>query len=151
RIGFRIAVVVAVRHPVEVAASLRARDGVPVELANTLWIKYNGLAEQRSREVPRVFVEYPSLLKDWKRQVDRIAGALEIDLSSTDDKRIEGFLSSDLRRQRATIESVGPDNTTPIEQLYAMLSMASGDFALFRSQVDSLVAAHMQSSEARKA
>ncbi len=58
RCRFDIKVVIPVRHPGEVAGSLAKRDQASFELSNALWLKYNLLAERRSREWPRVFVEY---------------------------------------------------------------------------------------------
>lgn len=52
----KVRVVIPVRHPNEVAASLIARDKISVELASTLYVKYNLLAERESRGYPRVFV-----------------------------------------------------------------------------------------------
>jgi hypothetical protein len=151
RLGFRIAVVVAVRHPDEVAASLAVRDRVPLELSNTLWLKYNGLAERSSRGVPRVFVEFPNLLMDWRSEVDRVTKALSIDLCSVRDHEIEAFLSPDLRRQRAPCAARDPDTSSPIQSAYAMLSMASRDMEFSESAVENLVAVHMSSSEAHTA
>lgn len=100
RVGSSIRVVVPVRHPQEVTASLQARDGVSPELSSALWLKYNLLAERASRAIPRVFVEYASLLRDWRTEISRIAAALSVDLSDRDEAAIEGFLRHDLRRQR---------------------------------------------------
>jgi hypothetical protein len=151
RVGFEIAAVVAVRHPAEVAASLAARDGVPTELSDTLWLKYNLLAEQRSREIPRVFVEYPNLLTDWKREVDRIGKILAFDLSSTQDVEIDAFLSPNLRRQRASLETEALSGPTRAQRVYAMLSAASRDEAFSGAEMKNLIAAHMASDEARTA
>ena len=58
RARFTIKIVVPIRHPDEVAASLAARDGASRELSGVLWLKYNLLAERKSRGFSRVFVEY---------------------------------------------------------------------------------------------
>jgi hypothetical protein len=146
---YAIAAVVAVRHPAEVAASLAARDGVPKELSNTLWLKYNWLAEQRSREIPRVFVEFPNLLADWRGEVGRIARSLEIDFASTQDQEIEAFLSPDLRRQRASMGSEYPPTYT--QRVHALLSTASRDGDFSEPEIESLVVAHMMSDQAKRA
>jgi hypothetical protein len=150
RQGFSIAVVVAVRHPAEVAASLAARDGVPIELANTLWLKYNGLAEMCTRDIPRVFVEYSNLLTDWTKEVDRIARALRIDLSPRKDREIDAFLSEDLRHTRAETDDRDPKRTE-VERVYAMLSVAARDASFSGIDVQNRVATHMSSGEALQA
>jgi hypothetical protein len=151
RLRFQILVVVAVRHPTEVAGSLAVRDAVPIELSNTLWLKYNGLAEQRSREVPRVFVEYPNLLRDWKEQIDRIASALEIELDLTRDAEVEAFLSPDLRHQRVCVEDEDRQNPSAVRRVHGLLSMAARDLAFSGIEVEGLVAAHMASTQAATA
>lgn len=98
--GFAVGVVVPVRHPQEVAASLETRDGASPELSGALWLKYNLLAERQSRGAARVFVDYLGLLTDWRTEVARISAALAVDLSRCDAGAIESFLRQDLRRQR---------------------------------------------------
>jgi len=149
RMGFQIAAVVAVRHPAEVAGSLAARDGVPIELSNTLWAKYNWFAERRSREIPRVFVAYPNLLADWRREVDRVARGLAVDLRATKDADVEAFLCPDLRRQR--VQPGADDESTSIERVHTMLSRASRDEEFSKDELEHLLAAHMSSDEAGRA
>jgi hypothetical protein len=148
---FRVGVVIAVRRPAEVAASLAARDGMPIELSNTLWLKYSLLAEQRSRELPRVVVEYPNLLSDWKREVDRVGRALAVDLSARRDEDVAAFLSPALWRQRAPVDNADSVSPPAIVRAYALLSQAGRDAAFSGSELESLVAGHMGSSEARAA
>jgi hypothetical protein len=88
REGFTIKVVIVVRHPVEIAMSLTARDGMPEAYAGLLTLKYNFFAERFSRGLPRVFVSYEQLLRDWRHQVMRIESALELDLSRVDSAGI---------------------------------------------------------------
>ncbi len=98
--GLDVAVVIAVRHPQEVIASLGKATGASPELASALWLKGNLLAERHSRGVPRVFVEYTQLLDNWRREVKRISAALDIDLCAEDESAVDEFLTPDLRRNR---------------------------------------------------
>jgi hypothetical protein len=126
-IGFRLAAAVPVRHPEEVSASLAARYRISPELASALWLKYNLLAERHSRGLPRVFIEYSSLLQDWRAEVSRIEAALSIDLSVRDEAAIDDFLSPDLQRQRrgARLEEVFGERWT--SRVYTALSAAARD------------------------
>ena len=54
--GFDIAIVIAVRHPKEVIASLAKLMRAQPELSCALWLKYNLLAERQTRGMRRVFV-----------------------------------------------------------------------------------------------
>ena len=104
--GFDVAAVVAVRHPGEIIGSLAKRAGQQnyvdssPELTCAWWLKYILLAERDTRGVPRVFVEYSSLLEDWRREVKRISTALGIDLDTKDGGAVDEFLTPDLRHHR---------------------------------------------------
>jgi hypothetical protein len=99
-VGFDVAVVIAVRHPQEVVASLAALMRATPELASALWLKYNLLAERQTRGLPRVFVDYANVLDDWRQEIGRISASLGIDLQAQDEGVIEEFLTQDLRHQR---------------------------------------------------
>jgi hypothetical protein len=138
QIGLRLAAAVPVRHPEEVSASLAARYGISPELASALWLKYNLLAERHSRDLPRVFIEYSTLLRDWRGQVPRIEAALSIDLSLRDEAAIDDFLSPDLRRQRhgGTIAEAFGERWT--SRVYGALSAAARDEPLDRNGLDAI-------------
>jgi hypothetical protein len=118
--GFGIAAVIAVRHPLEVIASLSEVNGTSLELASALWLRANLLAERHTRAVPRVFVEYANLLKDWRREIERISAAVEIDLNTRDERAIDEFLAPDLYRQQCSgpaIERFGADWISAVHQV----------------------------------
>jgi hypothetical protein len=123
RAGFDVATVNAVRHPHEVIASVAKNAPAASELTNSLWLKCNLLAERDTRDIPRVFVEYPNLLEDWRKEVKRISTALGVDLAADDEAAVDEFLTPDLRRQRNDVpmqEPFGTDwNTTVFETLCA--------------------------------
>jgi hypothetical protein len=100
RAGFEVAVVIAVRHPLEVISSVATTWSVSRELSGALWLKYSLLAERDTRGLPRVFVDYAEFLDDWRRGIERIAAALNINLDVQRDAEIEEFLTTDLRHQR---------------------------------------------------
>jgi len=111
RTGTSPKIVIPVRHPAEVAASLGARDGISHSLSNALWLKYNLLAERTSRGLRRAFVGYGNLLTNWRNETDRIAAALGVQLSPNSDVEVATFLRSDLRHHIANgtpVESSGP-------------------------------------------
>ena len=56
------AIAVAVRNPLEVAASLKARDGFTTTKSLLVWLRHTLESEQHSRGRPRSFVMYDELL-----------------------------------------------------------------------------------------
>lgn len=92
--------VIPVRHPLAVAGSLRRRDGFTDEKSVLVWSAYMLAAEAYTRDLPRVFVGYDSLLADWRAEAARIEtahGAPLPKLTKAAADRIDGFLSPDLR------------------------------------------------------
>ena len=127
--GFEPKVVIPIRHPQEVVASLSAWVKAPTELWSALWLKYNLLSERDSRDLPRVFVDYADLLSDWRRQIARIGRVLSVDLSSTNAAAIDAFLTPDLHRERNSGPVVEPFGYPWLAQTYALLMQAARDQA----------------------
>jgi hypothetical protein len=147
--GFDIAAVIAVRHPQEVIASSaslgRLQTGSSQELPAALWLKYNLLSERNTRGLPRVFVEYPNLLDNWRLEVKRIAAALPIDLSTRDDPAIEKYLQKDQQHQRhggPVTEFFGTDWFSVV---YETLCAAARDEAWDASALDRVFEAYRAS------
>ncbi len=62
RAGRSPRVILALRNPLEVAASLCRRDPLDRATATLLWLRYTRDAERHSRTLPRVTVDYEQLL-----------------------------------------------------------------------------------------
>jgi hypothetical protein len=142
QLGLSVRIVIPVRHPAEVVASLAARDGTPPELSSALWLKYNLLAERESRSYPRVFVQYESLLHDWRAEVVRIGAALSLHLSMRDELSVDRFLRQDLRRQRHDGEIYEPFGRGWLSRAYAALSTAARDEPLDPQVLDEIFDAY---------
>lgn len=143
--GFDIATVIAVRHPQEVIASLGARSGASPELSSALWLKYNLLAERHTRRLPRLFVEYPNLLDNWRREIKRVSAALAIDLNPRDEGAVDEFLQQDQRRQRHCGPVAEPFGTDWISPVYEALRAAAQDEPWDVSTLDRVFEAYQAS------
>lgn len=98
--GLAPRLVIMVRDPLEVAASLGRRDAFPTTKSVLLWLAHLIAVERDSRGLPRVFVSYEDLLKDWRNVLKRVEGALDLRLPrwhSTAEAEIDRFLSPDRR------------------------------------------------------
>lgn len=140
--GFDVATVIAVRHPLEVVASLEKRAAgqhyvrSSAELVSAWWLKYTLLAERNTRGVPRVFVEYRNLLEDWRGEVKRISAALDIDLGAQDEGAIEEFLTTDLRHHRNGGAVPEPFGTDWMSVVYQAMGAAARDEPWDESALD---------------
>ncbi len=87
--------VLPIRNPLEVAASLRKRDGLSPVKSYMLWLRHVLDAERGSRGTQRAFVTYESMLEDWRGAVGTLSSALDIAWprrSATAEVEIDRFL-----------------------------------------------------------
>jgi hypothetical protein len=86
-----LAVVVCVRHPRDVAASLSARHGCSEEAGLDLWLRYTKrLLGERGTE-PHVVTHYDAYFDDGPRELRRVLSALGL---PADEPTIAGALAS---------------------------------------------------------
>jgi hypothetical protein len=115
-------VVIVVRHPLEVAESLRARNGVSRALGLRLWREYNGRVLAASDRSERIVCHYDAFFDDPGRELRRLVAALGMPIP----ENIEGITTAkvdNLRHHRSTIETLLKENVTPdIVELYRALS-----------------------------
>jgi len=98
--------VIMVRHPLEVADSLLARNGFPREKSLMLWTSYMLAIERDTRDARRVFVTYSDMLNDWRGVLDRIETVLQRPLPRRTPSagiEIERFLSKSHRHHEADV------------------------------------------------
>jgi len=97
--------VLPVRNPLEVALSLQRRDDFAVPKSIRLWLRHVLDAEYFSRGLPRHFLLYEGLLRNWRQHVDLIAEQTDIvwpDLSDRSAAAVDQFLTMELYHERAT-------------------------------------------------
>ena len=97
----------AVRHPLDVAASLSARDGIGTARGLWLWLGHLLDAERATRGQPRAVVHYEELIgeRGWRGIARQVAGELRITWPRFDaaaGAAIDAFLAPELRRRRAS-------------------------------------------------
>ncbi|CAJ1587164.1 sulfotransferase family protein [[Mycobacterium] wendilense] len=143
--GYDIAAVLAVRDPTEVNRSLAKFMQATPQLASALWLKYNLLAEQHTRGLPRVFVDYTNLLEDWRRELKRISAILPIALDTGDDSPVDEFLEPSLRRQRESGPVEEPFGTDWLTVAYDTLRAAANDDPWDEAVLDRVFGAYQAS------
>lgn len=105
-------VVVCVRNPLEVAASLVARNGCSPQFALELWEAHHRRLDEELPTTHRLVVHYAAVLADPAGQIDRLAAALE--LGTVDGAAVAGAVDRGDRHHRfgwAELRHVGvPDS-----------------------------------------
>jgi hypothetical protein len=111
-------VVLPVRNPLEVAASLRERDGFGEGKALLLWLRHVLAAERDSRGLQRAFVTYEQVLADAPGTVERLGRALGVrwprapEVAAAD---MAAFLSPALRHHERDADAVLGNAAMPWE------------------------------------
>jgi hypothetical protein len=123
-LGATPSAVMLVRSPLEVAASLRARDRMPARHALWLWLRHFLEAERDSRALPRCWVSYEQVLENWRSVVERTGHQLAVDLrprSKQAGEELAQFVSSGVRRSRISTEETLNRADVPgvVKQAYA--------------------------------
>ncbi len=130
RAGYAVHVILPVRSPLEVASSLRLRNGFPTSKGLLLWLRHVLDAEVASRELPRSILHWPEFLADWRLSMARTGeqtGLVWPKLSDMTAAEIDGFLAPSLRHNvvDAATLSVHPDVNDWIKEVYsAMVALA---------------------------
>ncbi|MBY5935553.1 hypothetical protein KUV51_21270 [Tateyamaria omphalii] len=68
----------ALRNPIEVAASLKARNDFAPELSHLLWLRYMLEAERATRGQARVVISYDGMMQNWAGAMDRVTKGLDL-------------------------------------------------------------------------
>ena len=103
-LGAEARVILAVRHPMEVAVSLTQRDGLDPAHGLALWLRYTLDAERNTRGLKRAAQYYPNLIEDWRAELARLVAVLDLPLlepTAQTSAAIDGFLDSGLRHHCA--------------------------------------------------
>ncbi|MHA7835559.1 MAG: sulfotransferase family protein, partial [Algiphilus sp.] len=115
--GSDLKVIIPFRDPMDVAASLVARNSMDATKAQTLWLHHMLAAELQTRSVPRYILPYDDLLDDWKGSLAAISAQLDLSFPRSLDEAqpdVDAFLDPTLRHHHFTPADTSP---APFESL----------------------------------
>lgn len=146
-LDIRPVIVLPQRNPIEVSASLAARDGSQMGFGLLLWLRHVLDAEAATRGKSRCFVSYEQLLADWTEvaaDVENCANFTFPRRSVLADEEIASFLLDDARHQRET-PAVATSTSTPVwvRETYAIMQRwcKTSETAKDRARLDRIRAA----------
>lgn len=87
KFGYNPVYPIAVRHPLEVAASLAARNDFTTEKSVLLWMNHMLAAELLTRRSRRAFMVYPDLLQHPLETLSKALGKLRVKTPATIEKK----------------------------------------------------------------
>jgi hypothetical protein len=103
QVGIDPKLILPFRSPLEVAQSLRTRNGFPIRKGLLLWLRHVLDAEAATRYQHRSLVDWKTFLSNWRSGAKRVAAELDVCWPALTDyavNDIENFLSDDLWRER---------------------------------------------------
>ncbi|MCE9522603.1 MAG: hypothetical protein K8S25_09255 [Alphaproteobacteria bacterium] len=101
--GIRSAPLIIIRNPLEVAESLRERDGISFEKAMLLWLRHYLDVEYETRHLQRNIVTFDALLEDWKLLAVQSASRLGVTWTRQPPMQdVREFLDNELHNHRST-------------------------------------------------
>lgn len=124
---------IAVRNPLECAASLFLRNQIPLAKGIALWAKYNLNALRHTQDKRRTFVSYVNMLSSPQTELARLAAALELPAPEPSSEcvklYVEEFLAGELRRNRVSTCELRRSGVAPplVAELYELLETCSSD------------------------
>lgn len=105
--GYEPVAILPYRHALEVAHSLKKRNGMPLARGLLMWLRHVLDAEYYSRSYRRAFVYMPDLLSDWRSCVADLVQKLDIEWATSADESaglIDEHLDKDLKHHSYAAE-----------------------------------------------
>lgn len=117
-----LALVIPVRHPIEVAHSLRARSQLPLEAGVQLWYGYNTRLLEIAKNGPCVVCHYDSYFAHPLKALNHLVGTLGFVVEPDLLRRAIEAVSPHLRHQRRHDLNAEEEKMPPhVEELYDRL------------------------------
>ncbi len=138
------------RHPLEVAASLQARNSLPIPVGLALWETHVRLALAGSAAWPRVVVHHRQLITDpvptAAQLLQQLQAAGVAGLRMPEEHEITDFVTPALHRQRADRDDLRPWADAPQVQMFrrleADITSLDGESHVFTWDAVRALAAH---------
>lgn len=122
RVAGPLEVVVCIRDPVEVALSLRRRNGVSLDFGLALWLQYNEQIVATTSADSRIVSHYDAYFRPSRRELERIAAFIDLPVDGETVERAAARALSSLRSFRLRQPSRRrADLPAPVAELYRSL------------------------------
>ena len=144
-LGVRIEPFIMIRNPLEVSASLLARDKMSNSYSLLLWLRHCLDAEKHTRDMHRVFISYDQIVNDIDSVIARLHELMfpYLSISSTLQSTVTNvrqFIRRDLRHHVSSSNDLdqNPLTKTWIKDMYLSLSelLTTRDHNLISARID---------------
>ncbi|MDZ7785049.1 MAG: glycosyltransferase [Halioglobus sp.] len=113
-----------VRNPLEIAESLRQRNGFSREKSLVLWMQHMLAAERHSRGRPRGFIDFDTLVADPQAAVTRLLESAGLELpprESDHSASLVEFLDANMRHHTVAEAELDANCPEPVAACYRLL------------------------------
>ena len=138
--GIESFVVLVIRDPLEVAKSLSARANLSgmkraavtvTEHSVLLWLRYNLDAERYSRDLPRIIIDYTSVITNWQTAFKQVLDGIIPSFPSGHSvqyNEIDALFNADMRRKKTSQDDLPYDEeicelVKPLQELKRFISL----------------------------
>lgn len=133
-LGVELKCVICVRNPLDVARSLEKRNGFPYDKSFGIWFNYNIEVLKATNGLPRSFITYDNLLKNWAVELNRCASELDIPWPADDSElteKVNTFIRPTLRHSASTTDELIKESAVqPVIKLYELLKETSPELQI---------------------
>jgi glycosyltransferase involved in cell wall biosynthesis len=144
-LGVRVQPFIMIRNPLEVSASLLARDKMPTSYGLLLWLRHCLDAEKQTRGMNRIFISYDQIVNDIEHVITHLYETMAAYLSISSDvqsiiRESYQFIRRNLRHHISTSNdlNLNPLTQTWINEAYLSLIslLAAGNHNLVSARLD---------------
>jgi hypothetical protein len=124
----QLSVVSVIRNPLDVASSLKKRDGFSYDKSFGIWFNYNISILKTMFDLPYVLIHFDRLINDWEFELRKCAIGLGIAWPSDDSQlreKMNAFIRPGLRHSFSDMNALkGGNAPAPVVKLYTLLMEA---------------------------
>ena len=137
-LGIETYCVIPLRHPLEVAFSLEKRNNFSIEKSLLLWISYILDAEKHTRNIPRLFITFNTLLKDPGKFINNFSEITQIVFSHKCKEKIEQFIDVTLKHHNVNTSKINNKMHSSLLELYDLLSFFENKNTISRNDLQKI-------------
>jgi len=120
-LNINIKIIFAYRSPLEVALSLKTRDGFAIEKGLLLWSHYFMQAELFSRKFERLIIEYDVDFRNLAIFLERVSNFIGIELTEDILKQANNFYSPSLKNHKVELGNISDEIPSYLKELVRLL------------------------------
>lgn len=126
-------IMIPVRNPLEVAQSLKKRDGFPLAKGGLLWLRHVLDAVYYAQNFPIAFLSYEQLMQDWQGFIQSMQAQIDFTFppqSALSKLEIESYLEQDQQHNSVSLDELkqSAEFSAQIVQAYEyLLKLVAGE------------------------